>query len=234
MKIEETKKKIKNLLDKGVILKNKLRSTDRHPEKIHPSIIGDCIRKVYYGMTGETQEFTPTVLRIFDNGHYSHERMSDYFRQAGVLIAEELHLKNEEYDITCHVDAIIEIDGKRVCVDFKTCKDYPYKLLKSGKKGLSKTYVYQMNTYLWLLELDVGYFIYENKNTQELFIIECKKEEGIIKDVKERISLLRACVKNKVLPPKEYDINSDWQCKYCSYKDKCYCMKEKREVLDKL
>ena len=31
------------------------------------------------------------------------------------------------------------------------------------------------------------------------------------------------------LPPKEYDITKDWQCKYCGFRDKCY---SERELID--
>lgn len=217
------KNKIIELLDKGLMSWRDQHDKERDEKAIHPSAIGGCIRKNYYTMTGaQGEELDTKVFRVFDNGHYAHTRLANYFRRAGVLIAEEQPLRHESLNIKGSADAIIDLDGERVLIDFKTIKDYPFKLMLKGEKELDKTYRYQINLYMWLLGLKKSFFVFENKNDQTFHIEECEYDELIIDDIKERIEKLKQCINDKTMPEKEYDIDKDWQCKYCSFKKLCY------------
>ena len=216
------KDRILELLDEGLMHWRKHHDKGRDEKAIHPSAIGNCLRRNYYTMTGaECQPLSPKVYRIFDNGHSAHTRLANYFRRAGVLIAEEQPLRHEALNIKGSADAIIDIDGERILIDFKTIKNYPFDLMKKGSKELDKTYRYQINTYMWLLGLKKSFFVFENKNTQDLHVEPCEYDEEIIDDIKDRIERLHKCIEDKAPPEKEYE-PSNWHCEYCSFNKLCY------------
>lgn len=217
------KDKIIELLNKGCLIKREEDSKKRDLTVYHPSALGDCIRKMYYEKKSyEPLSLEPQVLRIFNNGSYAHVRLSEYLRKAGVLVAEELPVRNDVWNVRGNCDAIIELDGEKILLDFKTIKHYPFTKMKEGEKELDKGYLTQMNVYLWLLGYSKGFFVFEDKNTQELLISEVEYDQTIIEGVKEKITLLNEYIKKNETPNREYDKDSDWQCRYCLYRHHCY------------
>jgi CRISPR/Cas system-associated exonuclease Cas4 (RecB family) len=138
-----------------------------------------------------------------------------------VLVAEEKPLRNAEYNIRGNADAIINLEGEQLLIDFKTIKDYPFTLLVEGEKELDRGYLYQMNIYLWLLNLKKGFFVFENKDTQEFHLEQVNFDKSIIEDVKKRISIIKEALDKKVAPDREF-VQEDWHCKYCVYAEVCY------------
>jgi len=66
---------------------------ERTYEYFHPSQFADCSRKLIYyyeyDKAGKNESFVnidPDVQRKFDNGHYMHDRYSDYVRMTGKLL----------------------------------------------------------------------------------------------------------------------------------------------------
>jgi CRISPR/Cas system-associated exonuclease Cas4 (RecB family) len=62
-------------------------SNDRDYSYFHPSEFHRCVRYLAYKYYGETStdKIKPDLQRIFDNGHYMHDRYTSYFRNIGVL-----------------------------------------------------------------------------------------------------------------------------------------------------
>jgi len=65
---------------------------DRNYEVFHPSAFGGCLRLMQYqkyayeGKIGyPAKDLTPELIRIFDSGHYAHDKLSNYFSEIGVL-----------------------------------------------------------------------------------------------------------------------------------------------------
>ncbi|MFA5407073.1 MAG: hypothetical protein WC307_06975, partial [Candidatus Nanoarchaeia archaeon] len=137
------------LLDQGLAIDNKQRNSERAKGTFHPSEVGKCIRALYYSMSGEKgDELGIQQIRVFDNGNYAHVRLANYLDKAGVLVGAEIPVNDEELGITGHADAVILTEGKRILLDFKTIRSYPFKLTKEGKKDLDRTYLYQMTIYI--------------------------------------------------------------------------------------
>ncbi len=64
----------------------------RHFIQYHPSAFGYCLRQMQYQKYEDEGYFKidhplhdPTLMRIFENGHYVHERWSKYFEGLGIL-----------------------------------------------------------------------------------------------------------------------------------------------------
>jgi CRISPR/Cas system-associated exonuclease Cas4 (RecB family) len=62
-------------------------SNDRDYTYFHPSEFHECVRKLaykFYEVEGKNT-ITPDLQRIFDNGHYMHDRYVQYFRNIGII-----------------------------------------------------------------------------------------------------------------------------------------------------
>jgi len=68
-------------------MNRKSSNNDRDYSYFHPSEFHQCSRLLAYRYVGEeaVQNITPQLQRIFDNGHYMHDRYGDYFEKAGIL-----------------------------------------------------------------------------------------------------------------------------------------------------
>ena len=207
-------------LNKGITKSHNEKNKDRTQNVFHPSALGSCIRSIYYDMLGaERVPLDTRVMRIFDNGHSAHERYTNYFKKAGVHIADELLIRDDEWNIEGSADDLIIIDKEIILIDEKTIGNFPFEKMLQGQ--LRKTYMYQLNCYMWLLGLKRGFFLYENKNTQHIHIKEVKFDPKIITDIKKRVTtVMKAIIRNT--PPKgEYTLK-DWQCRYCGYNKHCW------------
>src|SRR5690606_22314469 len=62
--------------------------------KLHPSTIGMCERRIVFDMImvpkGEPSE---QLLEIFDNGHAMHEKYQRKFKEMGILVKEEMPIE---------------------------------------------------------------------------------------------------------------------------------------------
>ncbi|MFW6173467.1 MAG: PD-(D/E)XK nuclease family protein [Elusimicrobiota bacterium] len=74
-------------------LRWKITQNDRRYHKYHPSAFGKCLRQMQYFRYAEeglldmpVQEFEPNIVRIFDNGHFMHDRWQNYFEDIGILM----------------------------------------------------------------------------------------------------------------------------------------------------
>ncbi len=84
---------IAGTLDTYLRWKNHSSASNRSYSVYHPSASGKCLRKMQYQRYADIGEiekpdvevFDPKTLRIFDTGHYTHDRFKKYFEEIGVL-----------------------------------------------------------------------------------------------------------------------------------------------------
>ena len=136
------------------------------------------------------------VNRIFDNGHYFHERMQRYLREMGLVLRDE-HFGDPEKDYLCEevplvhecgltgrADNFVLVDGVLSVVDYKSIRQEQYNLLH---KPLDK-HERQVWLYLGMVDAAIpkhladvpiqGLLVYENKNDQSLkeFVVRWGRE----------------------------------------------------------
>ena len=118
-----------------------------------PSAIGNCARAVFYGRTGVEKDsnfIEPRTRRIFDNGTYVHVRIQEYLSKEGVLLMDEVPLRNDEFNIQGHTDGILLLDentGELGVLELKSIKQENFKDLIDAQEG----HKYQGLTYLYCL-----------------------------------------------------------------------------------
>ena len=132
----------------------------------HPSYTNQCQRYWNYLFQGvEVQtSFKSQTYRIFDNGHAVHERLYSYFREMGILVAEEIPVTYRTPPIEGTADGIIDWYGHKL-IELKSisAEGFHYRQLYNKPKD---DHYRQAQIYLRCLDLDSGYVIYENKNNQ--------------------------------------------------------------------
>lgn len=133
----------------------------------------------------------------------------------------EVTLLNKEHGIGGHPDGIVEIDGERVLLEFKTCNDAVYTSLSF--KGPSKGYIMQMNIYMWLLGLTKGFIVYINKNNSEMREFVINKDEVLIYEVLKMAKSIKDGINDNVLPDRTVcDSIDSYRAKSCPVKKICF------------
>lgn len=232
-----------NIINNHLVEKQK--KSARIPDKFYPSSVGLCNRAIIYQMMGYPKK-TPDerVLLIFENGHGFHNRMEKLFRDAGVLIADELPIKSEELKISGRSDAIIKdpeyivgdddpsislagfngetlYEGPRdavIIIELKSIGDNGFNRLTREPK---LEHVKQLQLYLHLTGLKRGVLLYENKNTQELKEFKVDYDPVIAEEVIHKVKTIHAHMTDGTIPEKEFD-RSSFECRYCDFKDICW------------
>jgi hypothetical protein len=86
--------------------------------------------------------------RVFTSGHIFHSWIQELTKKAGVSIAQELELQDEDLMIRGHIDDLVEVDGKLMLIDYKTqnSRAFSYK-----RPEMSYFHKMQLGTYLLML-----------------------------------------------------------------------------------
>lgn len=228
------------LMDEAIEKISSDKNKDRDMKVVHPSGINSCIKKQVMQLMGIEPEgsHTPQEIRVFENGHSYHERLSHELKTAGVLDFNEKHVESYGKLIAGSIDDIctINIDGQNyiIIADGKTMKDKSYKWAYGGElcnkcyrkykpHGIDNNYIYQLNCYMWLADIKWAFIISENKDNQERHITWIPRNEWIIRDIKLKVDEIYMYYINNELPdiPANHDLEC-FDCRYCGYKNQCF------------
>jgi hypothetical protein len=77
-----------------------------------PSQACVCLRANYYSRLQYEWDsvLQPRSLRIFNNGTGVHERLQAYLKETGLLLMDEVPLRNDEYNIQGHTDGFLVLN----------------------------------------------------------------------------------------------------------------------------
>lgn len=125
---------------------------DRAENVNAPSQAGKCQRANYYSRIGEETDYCcvdARTRRIFDNGTKTHERLQEYLMSEGILVMEEVPLRNDHYQIQGHTDGILKLnEGELAVLEIKSINTGSFSQLKAPKTEHEK----QAMIYLYCLE----------------------------------------------------------------------------------
>lgn len=123
-----------------------------------------------------------------------------------------------------HIDGALTVEGidKPYLLECKSVKDYTWDKVKKGE--ISDTWYGQMQVYMFMLETDRAYLLVKHRNTSELMLpIRIDFEEEWFKKKLRMLSQIYKCINlGKEVPKPSTKKASDSDCRFCSYKDKCY------------
>ena len=124
------------------------------------SSAGYCMRKNIFDRLGlpHTGEDDPRKQRVFTAGHIFHDWIQELTRKAGVSVAQEVELQDEELMIRGHFDDLIAIeygDDKPathlILYDYKTVNSRSFMWAKKNDNTMSHYHKMQLLTYMYIL-----------------------------------------------------------------------------------
>lgn len=161
----------------------------------------------------------------------------------------EVTVESKEYNFRGHADLILDfasLDDKKfdevkkfydlekmpkttIVADMKTINSNGWRYVE--KNGPSLKYKIQLTIYANILDLDFGWLIYENKDTQDILSYKIPKStETVWKEIRIQAKKMMAMSEYKtgsgetrhLLPPPRPLKKDSSECKFCEFKNECH------------
>lgn len=139
---------------------------DRDMNKFHISELGYGKRALYerFKDPSKKEKPKPQLMRVFENGHFVHQRYYKYFAEMGILRAVEIKAIDDDV-FSGTADCIIsDKSGVPWVVDVKSCNSWVFMKLEDMKPE----HKIQILFYMYFLRIDQGMVLYENKDNQNI------------------------------------------------------------------
>jgi len=191
----------------------------RDSSKFRVSDAGKCRLMRYWKRQGKPMDphYTPEVLRVMHVGILLHNWIQDVITHAGIALATELEL--EDFHRIGHLDALVQLDGKRILYDFKTVNGKKWYYLEKNNFKPDFPHICQILTYAQMIDPQPDKMIILYLNRDTLNIAECLIDaiccEYLVIDDWE---ILISAWKRQVLPEPNPE---SWECAYCGYRSTC-------------
>lgn len=134
-------------------LLNKAKEQRDYGDYWSASSAGYCQRKVIFerlGVPYVEKEDDARKQRLFTAGHLFHDWAQTITREAGLSIASEVELQDEDLMVRGHFDDLVLVDGKLILYDYKTANSRSFTYSKG--RPMSYYHRYQLATYMLMLK----------------------------------------------------------------------------------
>jgi CRISPR/Cas system-associated exonuclease Cas4 (RecB family) len=158
-----------------------------------------------------------------DSGTAAGERIAKLFDDAGLLNAAEVKVINEDPPIFGFMDLAVTWQGEEMIGEVKTTTQESWTTRQSTMKAPGYQLI-QLLIYMKVFKKDKGFFVIENKNTNELLIIPVKmtaKNNELIERVFEWMRTVKANSDADTLPMRPFT-KSSWNCQGCPVRATCW------------
>lgn len=186
---------------------------------------GNCPRYWYMAFSGA--EFIDNndsqAVANMAQGTQAHERLQGLIKTFDEFVAEEQEIVNEYPPIRGFIDLIMKYEDKEVIGEIKTAKQEVWDTRQAEMKS-SSNHMLQLLSYMKLRGAEEGFFLYENKNTQQVLVIPVvmnDKNKKIIDDLFTWLCEVYDNFKDGDLPMRPFT-KSQSACKYCPIKKECW------------
>lgn len=152
-------------LDQFLVSHSMNEENDRAIDVNAPSQVGVCLRSRFYARTKvqpDSAGVSARTQRIFDNGTHVHLRLQKYLKDMGVLLMEEVPIREDDFNIQGHADGLIEFFGKKV-LELKSINSKGFQELRDAKPEHKE----QALVYLYSLEKRRNYLRDKYKSLDE-------------------------------------------------------------------
>ena len=195
---------------------------------------GNCPRYWYMAFSGAhfIDNNDAQAIANMAHGTQAHERLqkliknqsTDLFKTTKINSVEtEVEITNEYPPIRGFIDLIIDWDGSNVIGEIKTAKQEVWDT-RQAEMSPSGNHMLQLLTYMKLKNINEAFFLYENKNTQELLLIPVQmteKNKQIIEDLFVWMCEVYDNFKDGDIPMRPF-LKTSYACKGCPIKKECW------------
>lgn len=196
------------------LYKKNTESTGRRTKVIHPSSFSydRCDREQAYDLLGteEDRQVDPKLRRIFDVGHCFHDIIQEQLTVMVPDFREETEVSHEELRIFGHCDGEVGKDG----IEIKSISDRGYNTTNSPKTEHKR----QATMYGAIRGLERIHYIYANKETGEVKVLDTKVDRSLWHKQATRAANIIKTVEAGELPPQ---IDKNYICAKCKYTWTC-------------
>jgi len=222
--IEVKVKDMKKLIDNSLLSLVKEREEKELKVGIFwPSMIGDCMRKVYYMYKLGLREPNERSLKIMFLGTTIHNILSEALQKYGnVNIKSEVEVDLDLGVIKIHgrADNVILLEGDKASsvIEVKTISSRKSMLLAP------KFYhVLQLIIYMKYFNASDGYLVYVYRDDLSTKVFYINYDEGLFNYAVQRLMNIHKYILEDKEPPPEakLDENMQWQCHTCPYRREC-------------
>lgn len=219
--------------------------SSRKPSQTYKPSSMNCIRNMYYQVTGTAQDdgYTPYALvNICNSGSDIHERIQGYVADMKnndidceyVNVAEyvtnhnltdieivaqqgmETKLLHTKFNMSFLCDGIIKYKGEYYILELKTESSYKWQ----SRKGVDPKHYNQGIAYSTAFNIKNVIFVYISRDVLDMksFMFTPTAEQR--NEFRTRINDCNTYVSTHTLPPKPTELPKS-TCEYCSYRSKC-------------
>jgi len=157
-------------------------------------------------------------LRLFDHGDHMHQLI-----MKPLISTRDIHVVASEIDIPPQAlvrgraDAVLSTGKELYVLDIKSMNSMVFRNLTEPKSEN----VDQLQLYLHYFKIEKGILLYVNKDNLELkeFVVSYDSQRA--KSLLEGLSSLKEKIDADILPARIDGYPSDWQCRYCQFKEIC-------------
>lgn len=189
---------------------------------------GNCPRYWYMAFSGAyfIDSNDSVAIANMSHGTQAHERLQGLIKKMSTpvnSILTEVEIKNEYPPIRGFIDLVIDWDGEEILGEIKTAKQEVWDT-RQAEMAPSPNHMLQLLSYMKLKDVKEAFFLYENKNTQEVLIIPIQMTEKNKKTIDELFLWLCEVYdnfKDGDLPMRPYT-KSSYTCKSCPIKKECW------------
>lgn len=186
---------------------------------------GSCPRYWYYAFNGATFKYdteAPAMANM-DAGSDAGKRIASVLKKADLLVDDEVAVRHNDPPIFGYIDALVKWKGETIVAEVKTTKNetWQYRTFNNTVPGYQ---MIQLLIYMYITKKDRGFFLTENKNTHQIFILPVRMTDENRKWVEEVFDWMRTVKKNAdegELPIRPFT-NKSMQCKGCPVREKCW------------
>ena len=204
---------LKDLIDKYYLD----RERDREQHHFYITDAGKCQRAVFFKFKNIPKEkMDARMLRLFDRGEYIQMQILNALFSMGVVRASEIRIPPQEL-ISGRADAIVTLDNELYVVDFKSMNSMIFRKLTEPKEDN----VNQIQLYMHFFKIPKAILLYISKDDLALKDFLVKYDKARAKKLLKDLSDLKVKIDNDIIPAIILDRKTDWQCRYCQFKDIC-------------
>jgi hypothetical protein len=183
-----------------------------------PKHLTECPRRIIYRTT------LNNVGQTYGDNYIENEfkfRVSRIIRQSGIkVLSDNLSLSDCNYNIVGNLDYVIQLECGSTATKFYSVDDETFQNVL--KKGAIRKDVVEVMVYMWLVELNSGLMVYENKNNNQITSFHIKPYKPIIKSVINKCKILLEHEFKGTKPDRPYNKRTSNECKQCEFVTECW------------
>jgi hypothetical protein len=202
------------------------------------SIGHECARALQYEFFNVPKDcpFNGQTLRTFAIGHVIEDLAADWLRSAGLDLrvrdkdGKQFGFTTANGKISGHVDGVIvggplELGPYPRLWECKSASGKKWREFEKNKvKKTNWTYYIQVQTYMVYMDLAENPALWTcvNKDDSSLYHENIEFDASVAQEASDRaVRILQACLAGELLP-REYPSADFYQCKWCSWGDRCW------------